>query len=176
VTVTVGAGSQAGSGVTDASGNFTIRNISTGTYTVFPVLESGQDVSPNTLPATLSGSGSVFVGTFTVSGAFGNIVGTVSDAAGLITSGALILASTNSIASTPASIIGSSAPAQIPLYMVSSKADGTYILPVRGGATYYVSAYVPVISGAGTVSITTKTYSGVIVTPSAATTKNISIP
>jgi hypothetical protein len=170
-----GAGLQAGAGVTDTGGNFTIRNVSTGTYTVFPVLESGQDVNPNTLPAVVSSTGSVFVGTFTVSGAFGSISGTVTDAAGLVTSGALLLASTNTIPSTPAAIVGSSAPAQVPMYMVSSKADGTYILPVRGGSTYYLSAYVPVITGSG-VTITTKTYSGIIVSPSAATTKNVTIP
>jgi len=175
IAATNGAGLQVGSGVTDTGGNFTIRNVSTGTYTVFPVLESGQDVSPNTLPAIVSSTGSVFVGTFTVSGAFGSIAGTVSDASGLVTSGALLLASTNTIASSPAAIVGSSAPAQVPMYMVSSKADGTYTLPVRGGATYYLSAYVPVISGTG-VTITTKTYSGIIVSPSAATTKNVTIP
>ncbi len=175
IAVTLG-GSQAGAGVTDAGGNFSIRNVSTGTYTVFPVLESGQDVVPNTLPAVLSSSGTVFVGTFTVNGAFGSISGTVSDASGLITSGALLLASTNSIAASPSAIVGSSAPSQVPLYMVSSKADGTYNLPVRGGATYYLSAYVPVISPSGTVTITTKTYSGIVVTPSVATSKTVTIP
>lgn len=174
ITATLG-GSQAGSGVTDTGGNFTLRNISTGTYTVFPVLESGQDVSPNTLPVTLTSAGSVFAGTFTVSGAFGNIAGTVSDVSGLVTSGALLLASTSTIASSPSSIVGSSAPAQVPMYMVSSKADGTYFLPVRGGNTYYLSVYVPVISGTG-VTVTTKTYNSIIVSPSATTTQNVAIP
>ncbi len=176
VAATYGVGSQAGAAVTDAAGNFTIRNISTGSYTVFPVLESGQDVSPNTLPAELTSTGSVFVGTFTVIGAFGSISGTVTDASGLVTSGALLLASTNTIASTPSAIVGSSAPAQTPMYMVSSKADGTFVLPVRGGATYYLSVYVPVISGSGSVSITTKTYSGIVVAPAAATPKHVVIP
>ncbi|MBI2788897.1 MAG: carboxypeptidase regulatory-like domain-containing protein [Elusimicrobia bacterium] len=175
ITAVNAAGLQIGSGVTDTGGNFTIRNVSTGTCTVYPVLESGQDVMPNTLPANVVSTATIFIGTFTVSGAFGSIAGTVSDASGLVTSGALLLASTNTIASTPSAIVGSSAPAQVPMYMVSSKADGTYTLPVRGGATYYLSAYVPVISGTG-VTITTKTYSGIIVSPSAATTKNVTIP
>lgn len=168
-------GSQAGSAVTDVSGNFTMRNVSTGTYTIFPVVESGQDTDPNTLTAVLTSAGSVFAGTFTIVGAFGSIAGTITNAAGLVTSGALILASTNTIAASPAAIVASSAPAQVPMYMVSSKADGTYSLPVRGGGTYYLSAYVPVISGTS-VSITTKTYSGIIVAPSVATTKNVTIP
>jgi len=117
----------------------------------------------------------VHAGTFTVVGSFGNIAGTVSDASGLVTSGALMLASTNTIASSPAAIVGSSAPAQVPMYMVSSKADGTYTLPVRGGATYYLSVYVPVISGTS-VTITTKTYSGILVSPSATTTRDVVIP
>ena len=175
IAVIDGAGNQAGSGVTDTGGNFTVRNVSTGTYTVYPVLESGQDVQPNTISAVLTSTGSVFVGTFTVNGAFGSITGTVSDASGLVTSGALLLASTNTIPSSPSSIVGSSAPAQVPMYMVSSKADGTYILPVRGGDTYYLSAYVPVISGSG-VTVTTKTYTNIVVSPSVATTKNVSIP
>lgn len=168
-------GSQAGSGVSDTSGGFTIRNMPAGNYTVFPVMESGQDSSPNTLPATVVANTSVFIGTFTVSGAFGTISGTVRDASGLVTSGALILASTNTIASTPAAIVASSAPSQVPLYMVSSKADGSYTLPVRGGSTYNVSAYVPVISGTG-VSITTKTYSGIAVSASGTTTRDVTIP
>lgn len=175
VTAVNAAGLQIGSGVSDTGGNFMIRNVSTGPCTVYPVLESGQEVAPNTIAANVVSTATIFIGTFTVSGAFGNIAGTVSDASGLVTSGALLLASTNTIAASPAAIVGSSAPAQVPMYMVSSKADGTYTLPVRGGATYYLSAYVPVIAGAG-VTITTKTYSGIIVSPSATTTKNVTIP
>lgn len=182
VTAVDGAGLQVGAGVTGTDGYFTIRNVSTTTaaapYTVYPVLESGQDTAPNTLPAALTAtSGDVFVGTFTVNGAFGNIAGTITDASGLVTSGALILASTASIAASPAGIVASSAPSQVPLYMVSSKADGTYVLPVRGGAaTYNLSAYVPVISAAGTVTVTTKTYSGIAVSASVTTTRNVTIP
>lgn len=175
VTAVNAAGLQIGSGVSDTGGNFMIRNVSTGPCTVYPVLESGQEVAPNTIAANVVSTATVFIGTFTVSGAFGNIAGTVSDASGLVTSGALLLASTNTIAASPAAIVGSSAPAQVPMYMVSSKADGTYTLPVRGGTTYYLSAYVPVIAGTG-VTITTKTYSGIIVSPSATTTKNVTIP
>lgn len=168
-------GSQAGTSTTDASGNFTIRNLSTGTYIVEPVLEVGQDVSPNDKTVVMTTTGAWFSSTFTVSGAFGNIYGSVTDASGLVTSGALLVASTSSISSTPPSVVGSSAPAMTPYYMVSSKADGTYTMPVRGSNTYYLSVYVPVISGAS-VSITTKTYSGIYVSPSGTTTQNVSIP
>jgi hypothetical protein len=174
--VALQGGSQVGSATTDGTGYFTMRNISTGTYTIQPALDSGQDANPNSFAATLNSTGTVFVGTFTISGAFGSISGTVSDASGLVTSGALLVASTNTISSTPPAIVGSSAPALTPYYMASSKADGSYELPVRGNATYYLSVYVPVISAAGSVSITTKTYSSILVQPSASTTRTVTIP
>ena len=94
----------------------------------------------------------------------------------LVTSGALILASTAAISATPPAIAASSAAAQTSLYAVSSKADGTYSLPVRGNFTYNVSVYVPVIQASGSVTVTTKTYSGVAVLPSANTTQDVVLP
>lgn len=171
------SGSQYGTGTSDATGVWTIPNLATGTYVVSPVLEAGQDSSPNTLPGVVLAADTVTVGTFTVAGAFGSITGTVTYLGTLVTSGALILASTATIASTPPAIAGSSAPAQTPLYAVSSKADGTYTLPVRGSATSYkLSVYIPTIAASGTVSVTTKTHSGISVTASQATTLNITVP
>jgi hypothetical protein len=175
VTANIG-GSQYGSGTSDTTGIFTIRNLSTGTYTVQPVLEAGQDSSPNTITGTVSSTSTVFIGTFTVSGAFGKIAGTVIDSGSLVSSGALILASTSSIASSPPSIAASSSPALSPIYAISSRADGTYELPVRGNNTYYLSIYVPTISAAGSVSVSTKTYSTIYVTPSVTTTRNLTLP
>lgn len=177
VTANIG-GSQYGSGTSNTSGTFTIRNLSTGTYTVQPILDSAQDSSPNTISATVSSTGTVTIGTFTVSGAFGNIAGTVTNTAAneLVTSGALVLASTSTISSTPPSLAASSSPALSPLYAVSSKADGSYILPVRGSNTYYLSVYVPTVAASGSVSITTKTYSSIYVSPALTTTKDVAIP
>jgi Tfp pilus assembly protein PilE len=176
VTANIG-GSQYGTGTSDSAGVFYIRNLSTGTYIVAPVLEAGQDSNPNSYSPTVTVAATVQVGTFTVSGAFGSIIGTVRNNGEIVTTGALILASTATIPSTPTSIAGSSSPALTPLYAVSSRADGSYALPVRGSAaTYRVSAYIPVIATNGTVTITTKTYSGISVSPSASTTQDVSIP
>lgn len=169
-------GSQAASGTTDATGVFTVSNLSTGAYTVEPVLDVGQDSSPTSLSATMNSTGTVFIGTFTVSGAYGSISGSVRNGSDLVTSGALVVASTNSISSSPPTIAASSAPAQTPYYMTSSKADGTYSLPVRGAATYYLSVYVPVVGNSGSVSITTKTYSGIYVSVSQGVTKDVTLP
>lgn len=174
VAATIG-GSQYGSGTSDTSGVFTIRNLSTGTYTIQPVLDVGQDSSPSSLTATVSSAGTVWVGTFTVSGAMGTIAGTVSFNSALVTTGALLVASPAALSSTPPAIVASSAPAQTPIYAISSKADGSYSLPVRGNYTYYLSVYVPTLSGAS-ISITTKTYSGISVTPSNTVTKDITVP
>jgi len=176
VTANIG-GSQYGSGASGSSGYFTLRNLSTATFTVQPVLDPGQDSSPNSITATVSSTMTVFIGTFTVTGAFGNIRGSVTNSGTLVTTGALILASTATISSPPPLIAGSSAPAQTPLYAVSSLADGTYLLPVRGGATpYKLSAFIPVIAPDGSVTVTTKTFSGISVSPSADTSFNITLP
>lgn len=174
------SGSQYGSATSDGSGYFYIRNISTGVYTVQPVLEAGQDSSPNSVAnVTVTGGAVIFAGTFTFTGAFGSITGTVTSGSSLVTTGALILASTATIASTPASVCGSSSPALVPLYAVSSKADGSYELPVRGSTTttYNLAIYLPTINTVtGTVSVTTKTYSGISVTAGQDTSRPITIP
>lgn len=169
-------GSQYGSGVSNTTGSFYIRNLSTGTYTIAPALEVGQDSDPNTIGSTVLSGQTVFVGTFTVSGAFGYISGTVTNSGANVTSGALLLASASAIPASPTSIAGSSSAALTPIYAVSSKADGTYVLPVRGGSVYYLSVYVPTINANSTVTVTTKTYSGISVSPSVTTTQAVAIP
>jgi hypothetical protein len=176
VNATIG-GNQVGSATSDATGVFTLRNVSTGTYTITPVLDMGQDANPNTFgPVAVTSTGTVFIGTFTISGAYGSIYGTVTNGTSLVTSGALIIASTNTISSSPPSIAASSAPAQTPYYMISSKADGTYALPVRGGSTYNLSAYVPTVSASGLISITTKTYTGIAVSVGGNVQKAVVLP
>lgn len=175
VTANVG-GNQYGAGTTGASGVFVISSLSTGSYSVQPVLQPGQDSSPNSNPSvTVIGGGTVHAGTFTVSGAFANLTGSVQYNGETVTSGALILASSNPISATPAQIYGSSAPAQVVLYAVSSEADGTYTLPLRGASTYYLSVYVPVISGSSVLT-TTKTYSNIYVSPGETKTHDITVP
>ncbi|MFA6002943.1 MAG: carboxypeptidase regulatory-like domain-containing protein, partial [Elusimicrobiota bacterium] len=145
VTANLG-GNQYGASTSDGTGMFTIRNLSTGTYTVMPVLESGQNASPTSLPATITSAGTVTVGTFTVSGAFGTIAGTVKYSGDntLITSGALIVASSATIPNPPPSVCGSSSAAlNYPFYSVSSKADGSYALQVRGGNSYNLRVFYP---------------------------------
>jgi hypothetical protein len=176
VTANVG-GSQYAGATSNTSGYFYMRNITTGTYTVFPVIDVGQDSSPNSVSVTLNAGQTVFVGSFTVVGALSTLTGSVTYSGSALTSGALVVASTGSLASTPISVVASSASAQTVRYMVSTQADGTYTLPLRGANTYYVSIYVPVVnSSAGTVSTTTKTYTNVFVPVNSTKTQNLAVP
>ena len=181
-------GSQAGQAASNASGYFTIRNLSTATYTVEAALEMAQDSTascsaggvcvtstPNLITATVTPSNTVFIGTFTILGALGGIIGSAKFNGATLTSGALLIASTGTLSANPSAIVASSSPAQTPIYAASTKADGTFSLPVRGSNTYYLSVYVPTISGT-TVSITTKTFSNIYVSPNLDTTFNLTIP
>ncbi|MFA6030305.1 MAG: carboxypeptidase regulatory-like domain-containing protein [Elusimicrobiota bacterium] len=168
-------GYQYGSGSTDNTGYFYIKNMTTGTYVVSPALDPMQTSDPVSTDTYVSGANAVFAASFTVIGALGSLAGTVTYGSDLHMTGALIVASTKAISSTPPSIVASSAGAQTTYYSASSKADGTYTLDLRGPATYYISVYVPII-GATSVTITTKTFSDVVVNPSITTPYNIVVP
>lgn len=173
-------GNQMGAGTSFTSGNFYINNLATGTYTVAPTLDPSQSSNPASITTTLTSAGTtLFVGTFTVNGAMGTIAGSVQLANTAVTSGSLILASTTAWTASqqingPAAIVGSSAPAMAPMYAISSLADGTYSLPVRGGSSYYLLVYIPSLSNSGKLSVSTGTYSNIFVNPGLITTKNIS--
>jgi hypothetical protein len=169
-------GNQMGSAVTNSAGVFTIKGLSTATYVVEPVVDTGQDTNPLSINATVLVSQTVNIGTFTVSGAYGSITGTIKNNNALVTTGAMILASTGTIPATLPAIYGSSAAALSPMYAVSSKADGTYVLPVRGSNTYNLKVYVPSLNGTTSVTTTSKSYAGIVVSPGAATTQNLVLP
>ena len=175
VSATMG-GLASGTGVTDNAGYFYIRLATTGTYTVEPVLDPLMLSIPLTSTATALTGQNIFVTTFTVTGAPGRLVGSIYRSGSLIRTGALIVASTKTISSTPPSIDAASSGGGAVYYAGSSKADGTYEIEVRGSTNtkYNVSAYIPVFSGS-TVGITTKTYSDVDIRPSSTTYKDIYI-
>ncbi|MBI3553950.1 MAG: prepilin-type N-terminal cleavage/methylation domain-containing protein [Elusimicrobia bacterium] len=155
-------GAEAGSGVSNLSGAFSIRNLSTGTYTVTPTIDSGKSSSPTSVTVNVSTPGAYSAGTFTIFGAMGTLSGTVKLNNALVTTGALILASSTTWpasvnTSGPPAIVGSSAPALSPMYAISSLADGTYSLSVRGGFSYYMLIYIPTVDATGRVSVSTGT-------------------
>ncbi|MDD5656930.1 MAG: carboxypeptidase regulatory-like domain-containing protein [Elusimicrobia bacterium] len=173
-------GNQQGAGTSDGTGMFTIRNLSTGTYTIQPSLETGQDASPNSISATLDAAETVEVGTFTIAGAFGSISGRIRDASGAsITSGALIVVGASDPPNPPWSVCGSSSPALTPFYTASSKADGTYAMEVRGSTTttYFLRVYWPSVDlNTGALTLKHNGYSGITVHASAATALDLQLP
>ena len=125
-----------GTGVTDNTGTFYIQNLATGTYTVTPELSNTQSSDPaQVFDLALNSPGAtVSAGTFTISGVLGTFAGTVSGAGGrTITTGVLIIASTESFSSPPI-IYGASVTGQAFYYTTASRPDGTYVLPVRGSS------------------------------------------
>lgn len=171
------AGAQWGAGVSDTSGAFYIKNLSTGTYDIAPVLDPLDVWSPSSFTVTTEASRMIHVGTFTVTGAQGKLGGSVTYNSSPVTIGALILVSTATLPSTPPAIVASSSPAQAVIYAASSKADGTYLLDVRGSTAtpYRVHAYVPIV-GPTSVTVSTKVYTGVIVYSTGTTTLDIVVP
>lgn len=171
ITATNNTGGAYGSAATDSTGNFYIRNLATGTYSVAPSLDSGQAASPTSFPTVaLPSGGSVFAGTFTVTGAFATIKGNVTNAGSAITTGILLIASSGTINSPPNAVDASvSASGQL-YYTGTSQTDGTYSLLVRGSTnyTYSVRAFYPVVNiNTGAASYTSKTRSGLSVAPGA---------
>lgn len=171
------SGQQFGAATSDSSGNFYFRNLTTGTYQIEPTLDPLEIWSPSSYTAVAVAGATVHVGTFVITGAQSMVTGSVMVNGELVTTGALILISTGVIPATPPAIVASSAAAQTVIYSGSSKADGTYEIEVRGSTTttYRVSAFVPVISG-DAVTISTKSYSGVVVTSTGGATRDIVIP
>ena len=171
------SGAQWGAAVTDTSGAFYIKNLSTGTYDISPVLDPLDVWAPSSFTVTTVASRMIHVGTFTVTGAQGKLGGSVYYNGNPVTIGALVLVSTATLPSTPPAIVASSSPAQAVIYAASSKADGSYLLEVRGSTStsYRVHAYVPVV-GPNSVTVSTKVYTGVVVYSSGTTTLDITVP
>ncbi len=168
-------GSQVFTAPTDATGHFWISAATaTSAYTVAPVLDPSQSYTTapsNPLTASITVPGSVvFAGTITVTGAMGTITGSVSDTGKAITTGVLIVATSGATSDPPPTITASSAGGLAnPIYSVSSQADGTYSLSVRGG-TYNVGAYYPQVDeNSGAATYRYKTLGSVVVTAGATT-------
>lgn len=142
-----------GQEVSGSNGRFTMANLSTGAYTVQPVLGSGESSTPESYSCTVTQGQLVFGGTFTIRGAMGTIAGTLTTSSGSIQTGVLIIASTSTTFSPPSSI-STNTLTGVPYYMTSSYEDGTYRLEVRGSTTttYRVRAIYTTFNGTTPVS------------------------
>ena len=158
-----------GNGISDDEGYFTISGsgISTGTYVVVPQLETGEAASPSSTTVTVAAGQTAFSSTFSVTGAFGYVTGSVANGAGRpITTGVLVYVTTATLGAgsyppdiTPALRSGTGV-----YYAASSSALGNYNIPVKGGYTYNVYAWYTTWSGS-TPATVPKQSLGVAVDP-----------
>lgn len=133
--------------VSKSNGRVLLINIATGTYTIKPILDSGEKSSPASSTATVVAGATVFASSFTISGAFGTITGAVTSGTKPISTGVLIVASTATLSSPPT--VTSALAASAAIYTTNSYENGTYALDVRGSSVtaYQVYAYYPVSNG-----------------------------
>lgn len=170
-------GNIAGTAVTNTGGNFYIQNLATGTYTMEAITDPNSTASPASISADALVNATVHVGTFTISGAYGTISGTVKYGSDHIGTGVLILASKDAVSATPPDVYGSSASLTTVVYAGTSLSDGTYSILVRGSTTYTYNmrAFYTTIDGIDAVT-TSKTASSVSVSPGGGATQDFLWP
>ena len=159
-----------------SDGIFILKNLPVGTYNVYPVLDSGEISSPIEWSTEIASAGeNVFSSTFTISGAFGYISGSLTENGEIIRSGVLLIATLQSFSGTPPVVpdLNESTLSDTALYMGSSSENGSYVLEVRGSTTTYnLYAYYPIMSGA-TITYKYSATSGYAVTAGSTTVANI---
>jgi hypothetical protein len=173
--IAVKGGIEHGNTVSGSDGTFLIwgSGISVGTYDVVPRLEAGEAATPSTYTVTLNAGETIFVGTFTVTGAMGYISGSVTANGAPITTGVLVYATTGTITGAPPVLNSALRSGVVAYYAVSSDAAGHYELAVRGGYDYNLYAWYTTWNGQ-TPATTRKDYSSppVTVAPGDAVTRD----
>lgn len=129
------------------NGQFTLINLTTGTYTVKPILDPKEASSPTTSTVTVTAGNTVWSSTFTVSGAMGYVTGTVKLSGQIIKTGVLVVVSTAAIA-TPLPALSTSTLTSTVYYTDTSNESGVYRVDVRGSTStvYNVAAFFPTLN------------------------------
>ena len=149
--------------ISGTDGTFLLINLTTGVYTVQPVLDPKEVSVPTTSTVTVTAGFTSWIGTFTVTGALGAIAGNVTLAGQPLQSGVLIIVSTAAI-SAPPPALSSASLATSAFYANSSKEDGTYSVDVRSSTStlYNAVAFYTYLDGQTPV-ISSQTVSGITV-------------
>lgn len=141
-------GVEQGSGISGADGYFTISGsgVSTGTYVVSPQLEAGESASPSSTTVVIVAGETAFSSTYTVSGAFGTVTGSVrtgSAVGPVITTGVLVYVTTSTLAAGagPPTVDSALRGSTGIYYAGSSNALGNINIPVKGGYSYNIYAW-----------------------------------
>jgi hypothetical protein len=170
MTATNAAGFVEATQVSGSDGRFRMANVSTGTFLIEPVLNSGESASPVSASSVVGVGANVWSATFTVRGAMGAIRGSVTKGGVPIQTGVMVVVTTTTIPAAPPALSQASLTG-VPYYAGASNEDGSYNIEVRGSTstTYRVYAYYPVRVGGAWV-INTANAAGVWVTPGITTT------
>jgi len=146
--------------ISGAGGSFTTIDIDTGVYTVIPQLDPLEISSPTQVTVTLAEGQNVFAATFTITGALGTVVGNVTQSGSPITTGVLIVITTNTLSGTPPTppALSSNTLTSSPYYVGSSQENGTFSLGVRQSTSpaYNIYGYYTTISPTGAVTTTSQ--------------------
>ncbi len=151
--------------VTGSDGRFLLINLATGSYTVEPILSSGETATPAISTAIVTAGSNVFSTTFTITGTFGHIRGGVTASGQPVRTGVLVLATTSTLSGAPPSL-SYSATTGTAFYLTNSYEDGNYLLDVRGSTSmaYNLYAYYTTFSGTSPV-VVSRSRTNVSVTP-----------
>jgi hypothetical protein len=143
VAVALLGGNEAGQAISGNDGHFYLANMTTGTYVVQPALDPAESSSPSSATVTLSNTGvATAVSTFTITNGLAQITGQVLANSRAITTGVLVMASTQTLSggttSPPPTINGATGILCNPCYYAaSSDSTGWYTLNVRYSASPY---------------------------------------
>jgi hypothetical protein len=150
--------------VSGSNGQFLMINLTTGTYSIQPVLDTKETSSPTSAATTVTAGNTVWSSSFTIVGAMGHVTGNVTVGGQPIKSGVLMIASTATIP-IPLPALSSATLSAAVFYGDSSLEDGTFSLDIRGSTSslYNMVGIYTVMSGTTPV-ISTRTASGITVT------------
>lgn len=165
VTALDAVGSPRAEAVSGSDGRFLLVNLATGSYTVEPVLDSGETSSPTSANATVTAGATVSIGTFTIVGAFGTVAGSVQASGSPIKTGVLVVISTATITGLTPPALSAATLSGSPYYVGSSYEDGSYRVEVRGSTStvFRAVAYYSAFSGETPV-FSSRTVTGIAVT------------
>jgi prepilin-type N-terminal cleavage/methylation domain-containing protein len=129
--------------VSGANGTFTLINLTTGTYTVKPILDTKEQSAPPSTSALVTMGTTVSAGTFTVAGAMGTVTGNMTTSGQPINTGVLIIISTTTLLGPTPPALNAGGLTGSAYYVDSSKEDGSYSIDVRGSTTttYNINAF-----------------------------------
>ena len=162
------SGIEQDSAVVESDGYFVIADLSTGTTVVEARPEPGESVTPSSFTVTINDGDAgttIFLGTFTVSGALGTIAGTLTENGDPISTGVVVVVSTTAIGGDPPTHDNSLRTGTDVYYSGSSSANGQYSVSVPEGNTYNVYVWYTNLSGSTVRKDDTATVTAATISP-----------